>query len=877
MSDETKTILGTIFWPLYPYKVIRSDLVHSTLADHNKIVCPNLCGESLCKLSNFEDFPNNKCKFANNSIMARRKTCPYSEYHTHFLLTIPPSSESIIPPIAKYDISDGCFADTIDMGLGVDSKTLAVSLDYFPQHDEIIMSDKKTCQEAKIDAKCFGMLQPRIKIEKSYNLDEKAQKFYAASEYVLWKDNDNSLAETAFLALVKQQTVNNVLPNAQFKKENDYIIPVALSFFGDKRIDAMLSLMIREPEPIADHPTKEENFILQALLRLNEPIKRQREMFLYHWRQRLRSLVGEVFYEKVEEINLTVEEYKKGEKEAKKEAVKFGANALQRMILVLLAEKKTVCESDNMFYQNLFTVTALEEDTCSETDFNCFKGTPQIKASHADRCKFICEFCKQARISIIEGLGAGKLKGALSRETSAALVDIAKDDPVKARVLIRGDAGGGKGVAAEDFHAHCMERIAKASGFTLDIIQKSSLGKFITSPDFKVVVSDWAKVLIAEPGKDADIKSKVVYEYFDGIHKALSGIKQLPPLASVSKQKQTNNAWEFQKQQVEGTAWWLWVPVKEEGDLKPLYVKALKACVDSLSEENAPEGVFFADLFIAALSLKILHELINEKDWSFNFFQVNCGIMGGQNSELSESIRRLFGQTDYDKAGKALPGLFQLCSYVGGTLFLDEIADAPVRIQDNLLRPLEEGKVSRPGWETINEKVGNIRIVGATFKNLFKLANQYEETVSSGNPKGFRPDLLTRLTRNPPVTITPVWHHFVPSARYTPQALRNQFCYVMVEAFFIKTKLPATFWDNVYDLVMKKLEGHCTIAIGHLPDEIDRRRHFASKITMRFLKALADRAATMKDKSKLDPSTAGHLDLMLDYLLCDSTMGNKQA
>ena len=104
--------------------------------------------------------------------------------------------------------------------------------------------------------------------------------------------------------------------------------------------------------------------------------------------------------------------------------------------------------------------------------------------------------------------------------------------------------------------------------------------------------------------------------------------------------------------------------------------------------------------YIKLLKDKILFENSSKKpDWSFNLLQVNCGILGGENRELAEAIERLFGK--FGSHETTMPGLFQTCSYMGGTLFLDEIADAPVRVQDNLLRPLEEGEVS-------SSRLGNI-------------------------------------------------------------------------------------------------------------------------------------------------------------------------
>jgi hypothetical protein len=276
--------------------------------------------------------------------------------------------------------------------------------------------------------------------------------------------------------------------------------------------------------------------------------------------------------------------------------------------------------------------------------------------------------------------------------------------------------------------------------------------------------------------------------------------------------------------------------------------------------------------YVALVEAKLEMENLRGKDadWSFNFFQVNCGILGGRDSELAESIKRLFGVSG--DSYTALPGLFQICSYVGGTLFLDEIADAPIRIQDNLLRPLEEGKVSRPGWETFDEAVKNVRVIGATFKDLFSLARQYQETLSTGNPNGFRPDLLTRLTRNTPVPVVPVWHYFVPKSPFENGDYPHQFAYVLKEAF----KVDMPFWRDVYRRVSNRLDVRDRMSTDIMPDKINRRRHFASKLSMRLFKQVGHLASkgSEKDADGLTKYSEDakhyalneYLPRMLDYL-----------
>jgi len=330
---------------------------------------------------------------------------------------------------------------------------------------------------------------------------------------------------------------------------------------------------------------------------------------------------------------------------------------------------------------------------------------------------------------------------------------------------------------------------------------------------------------------------------------------------------------DFFFKQISSTGWWLWDRSKADAESDNHFKTGLGDAHKKINnfwenfEKKGGDIETLKDLYTNLLKAKILFEDSSKQtNWSFNFIQVNCGILGGENSELAESIARLFGKSgEHDTA---MPGLFQTCSYMGGTLFLDEIADAPVRVQDNLLRPLEEGKVSRPGWETFDEEVDNIRIVGATFKDLFKLAQQYQETLPSGNPKGFRPDLLTRLTRNTPVAVSPVWHYFVPT-KSVDDDFPSQFAFVLNNSWKVST----VFWHEVYFKVSKQINEHVHKARHHNPDELEGRRKIASKITMRLFKEVGE-IAQLKDSTKKEKEMGAqrnraleYLGRMLDYLL----------
>jgi transcriptional regulator of acetoin/glycerol metabolism len=111
------------------------------------------------------------------------------------------------------------------------------------------------------------------------------------------------------------------------------------------------------------------------------------------------------------------------------------------------------------------------------------------------------------------------------------------------------------------------------------------------------------------------------------------------------------------------------------------------------------------------------------------FVGINCGAIP---ANIIES--ELFGYEDGTftggrKGGNA--GKFEVAN--GGTLFLDEIGEMPLDAQVNLLRVLQNGRVTRLGGS--KEISIDVRVIAATNKNL-------KEEVKRGN---FREDLYYRL------------------------------------------------------------------------------------------------------------------------------------
>lgn len=111
------------------------------------------------------------------------------------------------------------------------------------------------------------------------------------------------------------------------------------------------------------------------------------------------------------------------------------------------------------------------------------------------------------------------------------------------------------------------------------------------------------------------------------------------------------------------------------------------------------------------------------------FVAVNCAAMP---RELIQS--ELFGYNEGAFTGAKRggnPGKFELADQ--GTIFLDEIGDMPIELQVNLLRVLQERKITRVGGQKVLPI--NIRIIAATNKDLLK-------AVEEGR---FRQDLYYRL------------------------------------------------------------------------------------------------------------------------------------
>lgn len=111
------------------------------------------------------------------------------------------------------------------------------------------------------------------------------------------------------------------------------------------------------------------------------------------------------------------------------------------------------------------------------------------------------------------------------------------------------------------------------------------------------------------------------------------------------------------------------------------------------------------------------------------FIAVNCGAIP---ENLLEA--ELFGYTKgaFTGANENRNGFFQAAQ--GGTIFLDEIGNAPLGVQNRLLRVLQEKEVTKIGSQK-TEKL-EVRVIAATNSDL-------EELIQN---KSFREDLFYRLS-----------------------------------------------------------------------------------------------------------------------------------
>ncbi|PXF56671.1 MAG: hypothetical protein C4B58_12610 [Deltaproteobacteria bacterium] len=410
------------------------------------------------------------------------------------------------------------------------------------------------------------------------------------------------------------------------------------------------------------------------------------------------------------------------------------------------------------------------------------------------RLRFIRKFLEQSADTINSALdvkGVVKIKGSKAAKLMADLVRHVRLNPLTGKILLLGAPGGGKGLTAKRYHELAIEEITKSE----------------------------------------HLRKKTI----EGIWKRLVNILMLPKAREVmddqkietETKRKKEKLLDFVKAQVQSTKWWQWnIPRVSDGrdnsSKWPCMDEALCTKISVNNENNAlelgddlcktcplkpylndlvqsilpniaskPDTIETSMQFMAHYLARLLYAVYGLKNearpkMSENLIQILCGVLAEQGPEFISSMRRLFGTAE--SVEMPLPGLFQTASYMGGTVFLDEIADAPVKIQDNLLGPLEEKKVSRLGWESIEEDVGNIRIVAATHKDLRARVKLYGETLDSQKPQGFRPDLFSRLIIFPPVYPSSVTEYFLYENDEERRVNQMDFISIMLEILDSKEK-----------------------------------------------------------------------------------------
>ena len=169
---------------------------------------------------------------------------------------------------------------------------------------------------------------------------------YINSEYTELKKLKNTNGDRdAFVLLVEKEKIKELLLSDEFKE--DIYFPVPLSFFADEKIDAILSLAIRNKKNDIKRNAK---LVRQALGSMREVIYSQRQEFLEKWCMRL----GERVDDKCQENN------PEGQDEATKEAMKFALRAILNMAQSLAAQPNLNFELNIKSISDLFVYDTSE-------------------------------------------------------------------------------------------------------------------------------------------------------------------------------------------------------------------------------------------------------------------------------------------------------------------------------------------------------------------------------------------------------------------------------------------------------------------------------------------------------------------------------------
>lgn len=713
-----------------------------------------------------------------------------------------------------------------------------------PQHKSIKELQLGKADSEKIDVGKFCVVEV-LKGNWKEPTDTLA-KFYIATEFFFGSHLVSGNSEIPELKQFREiKCVKDLLPNENSKLQECSPVCVKISLFADGITDILFFATLRTSGINESKDLFAAGFHASA-----SSIIERRRQWLHDWIQRLKRSVADRL------PSAGTSSSKAQQNSNRKKAIEFARDAISYMVRGLLQ-----CENENnsevTAATHAFLTTILEDGKVNDlTQLSkalkfCHPGEghsglaePRINQVLNS---FVVPACHAAAL-VIRGMDQGSLKGLLAIDTKLNLRERALNSPIAARLLLQGAPGGGKGAAAEDYHYYWMERLC------------AEIPSLSNKKEIATALGDSNLTLWKDP---------TFGKYIEQVARTLTDLFSLPGFYDA---KDLQHPF---LHQIEGTRWWGWY---EATTYSCAFSKILIQADASFSEPERGLGRFLWELlkcdgvktvskegmqkrFVAGYLSRFIQHLFSlkaeqKRKWDFNFVQITCGTLGGEGVELQASLRQLFGAAGLDGPRHALPGLFQICSYMGGTLFLDEIADAPIKIQDNLLMPLQEKKVFRSGWETFKEDVSNVRIVAATFKDLRAAAEVFVRSANTDNPQGFRPDLLTRLAGTPPISVSPISDYFLYESGVGwkgREGYRQEFTNLLCNMSRVegcgKDKDISIFWAWVFDEIDQQMSA--VVASQHrfsaALSEFEKRRQVALRLSMRFFMFMVE---TLKEAQK---------------------------
>ncbi|WP_417444057.1 sigma-54-dependent transcriptional regulator [Joostella sp.] len=229
------------------------------------------------------------------------------------------------------------------------------------------------------------------------------------------------------------------------------------------------------------------------------------------------------------------------------------------------------------------------------------------------------------------------------------------------------------------------------------------------------------------------------------------------------------------------------------------------------------------------------------------FIAVNCGAIP---ENLLEA--ELFG---YEKgaftgANESRNGFFQAAN--GGTIFLDEIGNASPKVQNSLLRVLQEKEIIRVGSQKPQEI--DVRVIAATNSNLMELFRQEK----------FREDLYYRLAvvdiKSPPLRDRKSDIPLLVDKFVRKYGLEYKDRYVTISPNVIDLFLRYSWPGNIRELenCIQRAVIMCdkSIELSHVPDTLKYKIDFPeeelvtlAEMEKRYIKRVLDSVANNKTKA----------------------------